>query len=396
MDWRSPRNLWWIRIVAYIIIIAFLNQDLVWAQGGNPVWSKPVTSPTAVTTVNGNINIPKDVAVTKEVYNASSTPRRGQQSNNSLARGESESEPKTIIQIQDAHSSLTAQESIASILDSLVTNYDLKLIAIEGSSGYIDTSILKTFPDESIRKDTAKDLMARGRMSAGEFFTVTSNKPIKLYGIEDEKLYSKNVDQFRAIYRISQSAKDDLDRLTTTLDNLKDKIYSKELRQLESNSVLHEDGKISFTRRWGLVSELASKYNIDYKRYLNLSKLVESLRLEKEISFSGANKERDQLIDELSKKLDKKSLEELVLKSLSFKTNKITQSEYYIYLQDLASNNNIDPNPYKNLINYTQYITIYESIDLLEIFNEVKYYEESIIDKPVSYTHLTLPTNREV
>ncbi|MFA6142838.1 MAG: putative PEP-binding protein [Candidatus Omnitrophota bacterium] len=373
MDLQSPKNKRWIRAIALFVVFAFINQDLVWAQGGNPVWSKPQTPASSNTqsnniNLNGNIAIPKDIAVTKEVYQGQAASGNGTGS-------------KTIINIQDAHASLTAQESISSILDSLVTNYDMKLVAVEGSSGYIDTSILKTFPDESIRKDTAKYLMSQGKMSAGEFFSITSNKSIKLYGIEDKDLYLENVDQFRKVYESNQSTKKDLDNLIKTLNELKDKLYTPELKQIESNSVLHEDGKITFTDRWKFVSELASKYNIDYKKYSNLSKLVESLKLEKEISFTTANKERDQLIDELSKKLNKPQLEALVLKSLSFKTNKITQGEYYSYLQDLANKTNIDPVPYKNLINYTEYIAIYESIDLLEIFNEVKAYEDAIIEK---------------
>ncbi|MEI7463684.1 MAG: hypothetical protein WCK03_04805 [Candidatus Taylorbacteria bacterium] len=134
MDWQSPRNKKWIRTVASFIIVAFLNQDIVWAQGGNPVWAKPPVVNTANKTqadLNTNIAIPKDVAVTKEAFDANSD--------------------KTIINIQDAHSSIGAQESIATILDSLVTNYDLELIAIEGSTGYVDTSLLRTFPDEKVR-----------------------------------------------------------------------------------------------------------------------------------------------------------------------------------------------------------------------------------------------------
>ena len=156
MDWQSSHNKWWIRLVAVTLTIAFIHQDIVWAQEGTPVWSKGQNGSFNVktplnnnNTLNANIAIPKDVAVTKEVFKGSS------------------GDNKTIINIQDAHSSLTAQESISSILDSLVTNYDLKLVAIEGSSGYIDTSILKTFPDEAIRKNTAKALMAQGKMSAG-------------------------------------------------------------------------------------------------------------------------------------------------------------------------------------------------------------------------------------
>ena len=150
MDWQSARNKKWIRTIAIVLTVCFIHQDLVWAQGGTPVWSKGQNGsfnfkkPAEPNQLNGNINIPKDVAVTKEVYRGTGN--------------------KTIINIQDAHASYAAQESIASILDSLVTNYDLRLVAVEGSAGYIDTSVLKTFPDESIKKENAKYLMKKGRM----------------------------------------------------------------------------------------------------------------------------------------------------------------------------------------------------------------------------------------
>ncbi|MDO8535723.1 MAG: hypothetical protein Q7S30_01750, partial [Candidatus Omnitrophota bacterium] len=198
MDWQSPHNKWWIRIIAIVLTIAFINQDIIWAQDGAPVWSKQSRPEDFVTRKGaGNdmlfpgheTSIPRDIATVKEVYSPFRDPERhGEQHALSGSRNDN---PKTIIQIQDAHSSLGAQESISSILDSLVTNYDLKLIAIEGSSGYIDTSFLKTFPDEKIRSQTAKYLVKEGRMSAGEFFSITSNKPIALYGIEDKPLYKE-------------------------------------------------------------------------------------------------------------------------------------------------------------------------------------------------------------
>ena len=53
------------------------------------------------------------------------------------------------------------------------------------------------------------------------------------------------------------------------------------------------DGKITFTARWDLVKKLAGKSGLTCDKYDNLSKLVESLNLEKDISFEKANKERD-------------------------------------------------------------------------------------------------------
>ncbi len=133
MDWQSPRNKRWIRAVASLLVICFINQDIVWAQDGAPVWSKGQSGSSFFkpTNVSDSIAVPKDVAVTKEVFNAG--------------------DGKTIINIQDAHDSFTAQQSISSILDSLATNYDLRLVAVEGSTGYIDTSMLKTFPDENVK-----------------------------------------------------------------------------------------------------------------------------------------------------------------------------------------------------------------------------------------------------
>ncbi|MFA6609574.1 MAG: hypothetical protein WCT15_01855, partial [Candidatus Omnitrophota bacterium] len=364
MDWQSQHNKKWIRVVAFLVIICFINQDIIWAQGGTPLWTKGQNGSFSVKTptpVNGGINVPKDVAITKEVYTGRSD--------------------KTIINIQDAHSSLGAQESIVSILDSLVTNYDLKLVAIEGSTGYIDTSLLRTFPNEKIRNKAAQHLMERGRMSAGEFFSVTSDKEIALYGIEEMKLYNENVEQFKRMQELNESVKSDIFALTSTLKVLQEKIYTKELRILDSNSVLHRDGRITFTDRWVLVNDLAVKYGLDYKKYDNLSRLVESLDLEKGIDFEKANKERDALIDVLSKTLSKTELEGLVLKSLAFKTHKISQAEYYVFLQELAQRNGVDPEPYANLIRYTEYIAIYDSIDLIEIFREVKEFEDSIKEK---------------
>ncbi|MFA5147462.1 MAG: hypothetical protein WC515_08825, partial [Candidatus Omnitrophota bacterium] len=364
MDWQSHRNRKWIRTVALILVVTFVHQDLVWAQGGTPIWSKGSNGSFSVkpsATPESTITVPKDVAVTKEAY----TGKDG----------------KTIINIQDAHASLTAQESISSILDSLVTNYDLKLVAIEGSSGYIDTSLLRTFPDENIRKETAGYLMARGRMSAGEFFSITSDRNIALYGIEDRPLYQENVDQFRQVYEINRSLEGDLSGLDRALKGLKDKIYTDEMKELDANSVLHRDGKLAFSKRWELVGNIAAKVNLDYRKYDNLTKLVESLKLEKEIDFQKANKERDALIDVLSKALPKQELEELVLKSLSFKMNKISKGEYYVFLQGLADKNYISPDPYRNLIIYTDYITLYESIDLFAIFDEVQAFEDAIKER---------------
>ena len=246
-----------VRIVAILLIMTFGIQTMAQAQDTAPVWPKGDNSLASARNYAGSLSVkvPKDIAITKDVYRAAGAD-------------------KTIINIQDAHASISAQESIVSILDSLVTNYDLSLVAIEGSSGYIDTSILKAFPDENIRKETARYLMKKGKMSAGEFFSITSGKPIALYGIEDKPLYNENLEQFRSICEINESTGRDIKGLLADLKSLQNKAYSKALIELDSNPALHSGGKIGFRARLDMVNEIAAKAGVSHKRYLNLSKLV--------------------------------------------------------------------------------------------------------------------------
>lgn len=228
-EWRR-RHALRVKFVSAVLALIFLNDQAGWAQSGKAVWAQ--TKPADMTSqagVNGHqFDIPHDIASTQEA----------------VMNGGKE----TIIQIQDAHASLSAQYSIAALLDKLVTDYDLSLVAIEGSAGYIDTSLLKSFPDEKVRKDTAAFLMREGRMSAGEFFAITSDKDdITLYGIEDDALYKENVESFRRVAAGRAVQTENLDNLLGQLSALSEKMCSKDLNTFNKNCVLHRAGRMSFS-----------------------------------------------------------------------------------------------------------------------------------------------------
>ena len=50
MDLRSSRNKVWMSAVAWVLIICFINQDIVWAQSGTPVWVKQSSANTPAKT----------------------------------------------------------------------------------------------------------------------------------------------------------------------------------------------------------------------------------------------------------------------------------------------------------------------------------------------------------
>jgi hypothetical protein len=349
------------KTVALIVVFVFSLQQVVQAQGGTPIWQH--AKPQGAT-----------IHFDKAKLNGLSIPYVSGKTEDAYANGGE----KVVINIQDDHSSLSAQKSIVNVLDSLVSNYDLSLIAVEGSEGYIDTSILRTFPKKDARKATADYLMKKGKMSAGEFFTVVSEKPIALYGVEDDELYKENVASFRSVIEDRAISVQNTEALERALKTLAKHIYSEELREFNKKTRQHKEGRLSFSEYWKDISRLAKGAKIDAESYPNTSKLLDTLKLEGKIDFAKANSERKELIDELSKALNKEKLEVLVLKSLSYKMGNISQAEFHQYLVYLAEDKGISPASYKNLINFTRYISIYETIDILALYKEIKELERAV------------------
>ncbi|MBU0683169.1 MAG: hypothetical protein KJ864_02625, partial [Candidatus Omnitrophica bacterium] len=363
MVWKN-RHRFFIRCVSIALTLLFLDQQAGWSQNGRPVWAEAKNFKTLYQDPipEKSFDIPYDIANTQEV---------------TLNGGN-----ETIVHIQDAHASLSAQYSIANLLDSLVTNYDLEFIAVEGAEGYIDTSILKSCPDKEIRKKAADFLMQEGKMSAGEFFTITNdNDNICLYGIEEDELYSKNLKSFQHVAEMRAEQTGNLKNLLQQLYLLGEKIYSKDLNVLNKNSIKHRDGLLSFSDYWEIQESFIEKYRISVSGYIEISKLLESIKLEKIIDFPKANADRRRLIDEISSNMAKPELEKLVLKSLAFKQNKISQGTFHNYLLELAETRNVSSEGYENLINFTKYITLYESVELTRLYHEIEEVEEIIRQK---------------
>jgi len=351
-----------VRIIAFVVAMFYLFQQIVWAQGGGTSSS---AIPNSVTTAKNFCReklpeIPYEFGETHEF---------------SVERATDE----VIFHIQDSHASLDAQYSIVELLETLVTDYDISLIALEGAEGYIDTSVLQSFPDKEIRKDTADRLMKEGLMSAAEFFTITRDeKNIDLYGIEDEELYRKNVNEFRETIEARAGAIANIDALLAQLNLLEKVICSEELRRLNHNSFEHRECEMSFSNYWQELREFTNRFRIDTGKFRELAKLVEAIKLEKGIDFPKANTERRALIDELSTLLDKTALKELVLKSVDFQKKIISPSEFHKYLLARAEKHKIPSENYPNLNMFTRYVSVYERINLPRLAIEAESLENEI------------------
>ncbi|MGB2600575.1 MAG: hypothetical protein WBD12_01015, partial [Candidatus Omnitrophota bacterium] len=347
----------WLRTISMAVIITFLFQQITFGQV-----QPPATQPLVKDRIDLNqVSIPRDIAITKDI---NKTPSK-----------------ELIINIKDVHDNFGAQESIVSVLDNLAVNYDVSFVGIEGAEGYIDMSVISAFPDEEAKKKASEYLMQTGKISAGEFFAALSDTPVNLYGIDDSDLYLKNYNAFMGLLDEKERNMKIVDSLRNALYALEDQILSEELKQLNRNSVLNNRKGAQFTRRWGQIKKIGDKHGVKYENYPNINALMQAVEAEKKIDYRTTNKQRDDVLDILAKQLKRDPLEEMILKSLSFKLGKISKSQFYSYILFTCKVEEVDPKHYSELEAFCNYVNLYESIDLGALMDEIDDYENKAREK---------------
>ena len=103
---------------------------------------------------------------------------------------------RTIIQIQDVHAHLTAQENIAAIVDHLRSVCGIKTVALEGAWTATNLSQSLTIPTSREKQLLARSLLGEDLLSGPLYAAVLAPSPMELVGIEDPSLYEQNRELF--------------------------------------------------------------------------------------------------------------------------------------------------------------------------------------------------------
>lgn len=316
------------------------------------------------------INIPSTFGNVKEVFDIQDTkPANAQNANLS----------KTIIHIQDAHCNYEAQKNMAQLLDHLVKEQNLKLIMVEGGSGNVNLEFLRNYADKKAREGVADKYLKLGKISGEEYLDIVADYPLDLYGIEDEALYEAHLDIFHKVDALRDESLKYLEDLAKVVNALKPKIYSEEVKYLESAKKNYEDKTLSLGEYCGYLKNIAFNKGFDLKSYPFLSTFAELARLEKEVDFKQAEAQRNEFVKSLASMLNERQVKTVVDKSQDFKAGKINPQEYYSFLKDLAQKKriNLEQN-YPQLSAYIRYINENKKIDVAQLLKEVASLEEKI------------------
>ena len=277
---------------------------------------------------------------------------------------------KVIIHIQDIHTNYEAQKNLSRMLESLIKENNLKLIMVEGGWGDVSLSYLRSYADSERRQEVAEEYLREGKISGEEYLDIVSSYDIKLEGIEDEELYKANLDTFFEIEAFRHEASVELSALSTIISQLKQKLFSPQLIELEKAKQDYGNEKITLAEYYRYLHTVAGRTHQNMAVYPNFAGFMAVVESEHAIQFPAVEKERAALIEKLSKNLSKQELTTLVTKSLEFRLNKMTPLRYHAYLMDTANKAGEQTGRYTNLEKYIEYIRAHETIDTARLFEE--------------------------
>jgi len=280
---------------------------------------------------------------------------------------------KTIIHIQDAHCNYSAQHSVKELINYFNHNYGLDLVTIEGGAGEYDLSPFTKIKDKDLRYRVADHFVRAGRINGAELCGIIDPEKVKLRGLEEPALYKKNL----SIYRESLKYKDEVDSILSGFDrsikNIKQSLYTKKLKLLDSHMSSYADGTLSLKDFVTYLYRLSKELNIRISTYKNLSQLFSVIEDEKGIDFTRCNNERAALIHEIENKASRFEFRDLVMWTIDFKQGKVSADEYYLYLLERGESCGVDISKLcPNLIKYSRYTRKYADLDKYEVFEEIE------------------------
>ena len=192
---------------------------------------------------------------------------------------------KLIVHIQDAHANFEGQMNLANILESLIKEYELNLILVEGGSSDADFAYLRKRASPEERRKEAEKLLKNGVITGEEYLNIATDYPMSFQGIEERDVYDRHVSALWEVDKFKDVAIEYVDSLASVSDVLKPHIYNKALLELDKARKDYEDKKIDLVSYYRYMNNEAGKNNVNLEKFPNFTSLIKINEIEGKIDI---------------------------------------------------------------------------------------------------------------
>ncbi|MCX5782415.1 MAG: hypothetical protein NT145_06905 [Elusimicrobia bacterium] len=276
---------------------------------------------------------------------------------------------QVVINIQDLHCHAEVQRNITRILSILDEKYKLENVYLEGASGQVDTSWIGSIKDKEIKQKMMESLTDRGRFTGAERYSVISEKPYLIKGIEKEDVYIANFKRLNKIIESHDQVRKILDSINVDIVNLKSTYYNKKQKRMGEIVARYRNGKIDAKKYYRLLGKYSEKLGVDIYGYRNIIAYIDLFEREKKLDYKRVAGELQQFVNILKQKLPYGAYRSLVEKTENFsKLDKV-----YAYLINLSKEYNINlAHSLPELNDFFNYIEKSQRINPLDLVAEEK------------------------
>ena len=279
-------------------------------------------------------------------------------------------EDTLIVHIQDVHCHYEAQKNIANILDILAEKNNITLFGLEGAQGNFISDKFHILQNKDVRERVANYLMKKGKITGSEYLAISTDLPIVLRGIENQDSFMEHFNAFAEPWKFHNEFSAYYDNVLAVINAIEEKIYSKDLLELDQKEQALNDGEMSLVDFCNYLKDVLIAKQTTLKDYKNFARLVTLDHLEKGIDFDNVHKEQIGLLNFLGPRLDEDEVMEIRQVVLDFKNQRISSEDYYKYLKRLSDKKELVLSRFPNIAFYFQYLEMYSKLDFGELLKE--------------------------
>lgn len=289
---------------------------------------------------------------------------------------------KLIIHIQDAHANLSGQQSLAKALDKLLTQYDLRLVLVEGSARDSSLDEIRKLAPLKEWSIIARRFLYEGIISGEEYLNLTTEHPMKIIGVEYRDLYDEAVKAYAAIVDRRKDILHYLYQAKVSLDRLKVRMYPRELKDYEARKGPNDGtSTIDFKTGFSDLMKLAAQAEYPLTEMPQVKKLKELMEKESRVDFDKASKEQEAILKGLSVA---GANEEVRAFSEASRRLRYSQVSQYLLIQKLlqtASKREVAIENFPELMAYAGYLEKFTDLKMEALMTELEYLEDKVYEK---------------
>jgi hypothetical protein len=184
---------------------------------------------------------------------------------------ENKEQPPGIIHVEDLHSNSEAQEKIQQLITQFIQQNKIRLVAVEGSVGFLDIDRLRQLPYPDIKKRLFSYFRQSGQLSGTEAAAISSQESVVLYGVEDAEIYERSLGMVRGF--LWQKVQNQFQNVRYLLEELLGAVNTEELAELDEKLEAFQEQKISLPVYLRFLKARAQAVRVNVSEYPEAAEL---------------------------------------------------------------------------------------------------------------------------